>query len=68
MSRKFVEVSGWNHQKQEPFPMTINLDALSRITANDEGRAVLHFADAAIVLMCDYRDFIATGGVIIPAA
>jgi hypothetical protein len=59
---KFMEITGWNHSKQESFPASINLDKVTRMMRgdNEEGRAVIHFVDgAAIVTVDSYEDFTA---------
>jgi hypothetical protein len=55
---KFVKVTGWHHQKQEDFQFSVNLEHVTRITANTEGRAVLHLGSDAVTLGFSYASFI----------
>ena len=55
----FLEVKGWHHQSQQSYDATINVGYVTRITANDEGRAVVHLVDGVAVTMTQpYGDFV----------
>jgi hypothetical protein len=55
---RFIEVKGWHHQTKE-YDVVVNIEHMTRIAANDEGRAVVHFVDGGAVTMAQpYRDFV----------